>query len=110
MNPRRVSGVNPVPFALIPEFSELVTDFKFSRPEIPVFEVLPLPETLAPLDPLDCPLNFPLFSLLVPLPVIEGSLLDHDLLSLPLPDDCLPVFLLALQSRSTALQTPIART
>ena len=35
------------------------------------------------------------FSLLLPLP----SLLDHDLLCLPLPDDCLPVFLRALQSR-----------
>ena len=73
----------PVQCALIPEFSELVSDFKFSRPEIPVFEVLPLPEPLAPLHPLVgllVPLDSPLFSLLAPLPVIEGSLLDHDLL------------------------------
>ena len=63
----------------IPEFPSL---FLIERP---VFDVLPLCEPLAPLLPLD----FPLFS----------SLLDHDLLCLPLPDDCLPVFLRALQSR-----------
>ena len=37
----------------------------------------------------------PLLSLLFSLP----SLLDHDLLCLPLPDDCLPVLLRAMQSR-----------
>ena len=45
------------------------------------------------------PLDFPLFALLLPLPENEGSLLDHDLLCLPLPYDCLPVILRALQSR-----------
>ena len=69
----------------IPEFPSL---FLIERP---AFDVLPFCEPLAPLVPLD----FPLFSLLLPLP----SLLDHDLLCLPLPDDCLPVFLRALQSR-----------
>ena len=55
----------PVPFALIPEFPIMLLISKF-RPEIPVFEVLPLHEPLAPLDPLfsllvplDCPLDFP---------------------------------------------------
>ena len=57
--------------------------FTFSRPEIPVFDVLLLHEPLAPLDPVDCSLGFPLLSLLFPLP----SLVDHDLLCLPLPDD-----------------------
>ena len=33
-----------------------------------------MPEPLAPLDPLDCPLIFPLFSLLVPLPVIDDEI------------------------------------
>ena len=40
------------------------------------------------------PLDFTFFSLLFPLP----SLLDHDLLCLPLSNDCLPVLLRALQS------------
>ena len=69
---------------------------------MPVFSVLPLPEPLetwvAPSVPLDFPLDSPLFSLPFPLPVIEDSLLDHDLLCLPLPYDCVPLFLLALQS------------
>ena len=75
--------------------SELASVFEFSRPERPVFDVLPLCEPLAPLVPLDFPSDFPLFYLLLPLP----SLLDHDLLCLPLPDDSLLVFLRALQSR-----------
>ena len=37
-----------------------VSGFTFSRPEIPVLDVLPLHEPLAPLDPVDCPLGFPL--------------------------------------------------
>ena len=73
--------------------SELASDFEFSRPERPAFDVLPLCEPLAPwfalLVPLDFPLDFDLVSLLVPLPENEGSLLDHDLLCLPLPYDCL---------------------
>ena len=36
----------PVPSELIPDFPELVSDFKFSRSEIPVLNVLPLPESL----------------------------------------------------------------
>ena len=58
--------------------SELASDFEFSRPERPIFEVLPLCEPLAPLVPLDCPLIFPQFSSLVPL----SSHLDDDLLSI----------------------------
>ena len=56
--------------------------FKISlcKPLSPWFELL---------VPLDFPLDFLLFSLLLPLPDNEGSLLDHDLLCLPLPDDCL---------------------
>ena len=46
------------------------------KPLAPWFELL---------VPLDFPLDFLLFSLLFPL----SSLLDHDLLCLPLPDDCL---------------------
>ena len=69
--------------------------FEFSRPERPAFDVLFMCEPLAPLVTLDFPFDFSLFSLLFPLP----SLLDHDLLCLPLPDDCLPVLLRALQSR-----------
>ena len=34
----------------------------------------------------------------LPLPENENSLWDHDLLSLPLPYDCLPVLYRALQS------------
>ena len=75
--------------------SKLISVFEFSRPERPVFDVLPLCEPLARLAPLDLPLDFPLFSSLFPLP----SLLDHHLLCLPLSDDCLPVPLRALQSR-----------
>ena len=41
------------------------------------------------LVPLDVPLDFDVLSSLVPLPENEGSLLDHDLLCLPLPYDCL---------------------
>ena len=61
----------------------VVSDFKLSRSEMTVFSVLLLPEPLetwiAPSVPLDFPLDFPLFSLPFPLPVIEDSLLDHDL-------------------------------
>ena len=46
-------------------FSGLVSNFKFSRSEIPVFSVLLLPEPLqtwiAPSVPLDFPLDFPFF-------------------------------------------------
>ena len=93
MNPRRVSGTNTLSFGACFWF------LSFQKPEVPVFDVLPLPDPLAPLDPLKCPFDFPLFSLLIPLPEIQDSLLDHDLLWLPLPDDCLLVFLLAMQSR-----------
>ena len=83
--------------------SELASVFEFSRPERPAFDVLPLCTPSAPrfafLVPLDFPLGFPLSSLLLPLPVFEDSLLDHDLIYLPLPYDCLPVPLRALQSR-----------
>ena len=79
-----------------------------------MFDVLPLCTPLAPwfalLVPLDFPLDIHLFSLLLHLP----SLLDHDLLCLPLPDVCLPVFLRALQSRwkcvASPLKKPITRT
>ena len=83
--------------------SELASDFEFSRPQRPAFDVLLLCTPLAPwfalLFPFDFPLDFSLLSLLLPLPENAGSLLDHDLLSLPLPYDCLPVPLRALQSR-----------
>ena len=75
----------------IPEFLSLSLVSLFSRPDKPVFEVLPLYEPRAPLD---FPLDFSLLSLLFPLP----SLLDHDLLCSPLPDDCLPLPLRAVQS------------
>ena len=56
------------------------------------------------------PLDFPLFSLFLPLP----SLLDHDLLCLPLPGRLLACVLaciaVSLKLCSTALKTPIART
>ena len=39
--------------------SELVSDFDFSRPERPVFDVLPLCEPLAPWFALLVPLAFP---------------------------------------------------
>ena len=76
---------------------EIISGFAFSRPERPAFDVLPLCTLLAPLVPSDFPLGFPLFSLLLPLPGVP--LLDHDLLFLPLPDDCLPVPLRPVQSR-----------
>ena len=61
-----------------------------------------------PLEPV-VPLDFLLFFLLLPLP----SLLDHDLLCLPLPDDCLPVCLaciaVSLNMCSTALKHPSRR-
>ena len=41
--------------------SELVSDFEFSRPERPVSDVLPLCEPLAPLVPVDFPLDLPFF-------------------------------------------------
>ena len=67
----------------IPKFSELVSVFGVSRPDKPVFEVLPLYEPLAPLDFLkDFPSLLP--SLLFPLP----ALLDHDLLCMVLRDHC----------------------
>ena len=50
-----------VPSALVPEFPELVSDFKFSRPEMPVFDGLWHRSI-----PLDCPLDFHLFSSLFP--------------------------------------------
>ena len=75
----------------IPECLSLSLISGFSRPDKPVFEVLPLYEPLEPLEPadlpLDMPLDFPLLSVFFPLP----SLLDHDLRCLPLPDDCLPL-------------------
>ena len=67
------------------------------------FDVFPLCTPFAPwfklLVPLDFPLNFPLFTLLLPVAECEGLLWDHDLLCMPLPYDCLPVLLRALQSR-----------
>ena len=82
-------------FAQIPEFPNLslISSFQDLRDQFSMF--YPLCEPLAPLVPLDFPLNFPLFSLLFPL----SSLMDHDLLCLPLPDDCLPVLFRASQSR-----------
>ena len=79
----------------IPVFLNLSRISCFSRPDRPVFEVLPLYEALVPMEPLDFPLDILHFLFLCPLP----SLLDHDLLCLPLPDDCLPLPLRALQSR-----------
>ena len=50
----------------IPEFLNLSPISSFSRPERPVFDVLPLCEPLAPLVPSDLALDFPLLSLLFP--------------------------------------------
>ena len=71
--------------------AELASDFEFSRPERPAFDVCPCVN----LGHLGSHFWFPLlflrvfrcFSLLFQLP----SLLDHDLLCMPLPHDCLPV-------------------
>ena len=100
MNPRRLRCTN---LSHLPEFQSLFLISGFQDLRYPFSMFLPLPEPfepwIAPLVPLDFHLDFPLSSLLFPLPVIEGLLLDHDLPWLPLPDDCLPVFLIALQSR-----------
>ena len=83
--------------------SEVASVFELSRPGRPAFDVLPLCTPLAPWFAfwvsLAFPLDFPLFYLFSPLPGFEDSLLDHDLLCLPLPYDCMPVPLRASQSR-----------
>ena len=97
-------------FEQIREFPSLslISSFQDLRDQFSMF--LPLCDPLAPLvplencqcrflsfwmEPLDFPFDFSLLSLLFPLP----SLLDHDRLCLPLPDECLPMLLRALQSR-----------
>ena len=67
----------------IPEIPSLISSFQVLRDQFSMFcPNASLWHLWFLLDcPLDCPLDFPLFSLLSPLP----SLLDHDLLFLPLP-------------------------
>ena len=88
-----------VPFALIPEFPSLflISSFEDLRYQFSMFYPC---MTLLHLWNLWILLSIcPRFSLLLPLLEIESPLVDHDLLCLPLPDVCLPMFLRALQSR-----------
>ena len=75
--------------------SEIASDFEFSRPERPVFDVFALVTTFGTFGSFGLSFGFPLdlFTLAFALT------LDHDLLCLPLPDDCLLVLLRALQFR-----------
>ena len=81
VNPRRV------PCALIPEFPSTFLISSLQDLRYPFSRFIPLHDNLASLDPLfsllvplDSTLASPWFSLRFPLPEIEGSLMDHDLL------------------------------
>ena len=82
----------------------------------PLSMFLPLCTPLAPwfalLVPLDVPLDFPLISLLLPLPGFDDSLLDHDLLCLPLPLRLLACAITysLVEMSTTVFKTPIAWT
>ena len=94
----------------IPEFSELDSDFEFSRPEWPVFVFLPLCEPLAPLVPLNFPLDFPLFSLLLPFALTLGPWLALFAFARRLLACVLACIAVSLEMCSAALTTPITRT
>ena len=94
----------PVPSELIPDFPSwfLISSFQDLRYPLSMFNRCLSLWKLGPHIHLSKGTfwwMFHGFSWPFPLPVIEDSLLDHDLPWLPLPDACLPAFLLALQSR-----------